>query len=626
MSIRENLLAVRQRIDNAAKACGRNSDEITLIAVTKTHPAEMVDEAINAGAQDVGENKPQEVRDKYPKVHGKAKWHIIGHLQTNKVKYIIDKAELIHSVDSIHLMEEIDRQAKKCGRIQNILIQVNISGEESKSGIAPDELDSLLKKAGELDNIYVKGLMTIAPAEGDPKVHFRNMKKLFDEYSGKAFKNVEMKELSMGMSGDFEAAIECGATMVRVGSAIFGQRDYGKEKLNNIKIIEENHIGVADEFDIVIAGGGMSGIAAALAGARQKKSVLLIENSYILGGLATSGLVTIYLPLCDGYGKQVSFGICEELIRLSVKHCCEDKYCGAWLDEGSTEDKKEKRFEVRFNPHLFAMESEKLLLENGVKILYGTKICGVRKNKNRIEYIITENKSGRLAYKCNAAVDCTGDADLFAYAGMETNTFNAKNILASWYYYFSKGKVDLKMLGYSEDPDTLSENKPLVSRRFTGLDGYDNSEMVQLAHLQMLNDILKQRREDDTYVPVTMSTIPQLRMTRKIIGDYILDENEEHKHFESSIGMISNWKKRGPVYEIPFEALYSSKCENLFAAGRCISVTELMWDISRVIPACTVTGEAAGIAAALSTSSRAEIEKLQNILKNNNVVLHENDL
>ena len=392
-------------------------------------------------------------------------------------------------------------------------------------------------------------------------------------------------------------------------------------------ITETNQISISGDFDVIIAGGGIAGISAALAAARQNKSVLLIENSYILGGLATSGLVTVYLPLCDGYGKQVSFGICDELIRLSIKHCVEDKYCKAWFENGSLEERKKKRFEVRYNPHLFAIEAEKLLLANNVKILYGTKICATIKNDNRLEYIITENKSGRLAYHCHSAVDCTGDADLFAYSDTETSTFKDKNVLASWYYYFSKGKTDLKMLGYSEDPDNLSANTPLVKRRFTGLDSMDNSEMVQMAHDQMLKDILKHRENDESYVPITISTIPQLRMTRKIVGEYTLDESEQHKHFDSSIGMISNWKKCGPVYEVPFETLYNSKCKNLFAAGRCISVTDLMWDISRVIPACAVTGEAAGIAAAMSCEEDTiNVSQLQQKLIENNVILHEDDL
>ncbi|MDD6483956.1 MAG: YggS family pyridoxal phosphate-dependent enzyme [Clostridiales bacterium] len=226
MSIEENLNSVKERIAKAAVRAGRSPKDISLIAVTKTHGADMINEAIDKGVSDIGENKPQEVRDKFEYVKSGVKWHLIGHLQTNKVKYIIDKVCLIHSVDSIHLMEEIDRQARKYGKIMDVLIQVNISGEESKSGIEPGELDALLKKAGELDSLRVKGLMTIAPIEGDASVHFKNMKALFDEYKEKSYPHVSMEELSMGMSGDFEKAIECGATMVRVGSAIFGKRDY----------------------------------------------------------------------------------------------------------------------------------------------------------------------------------------------------------------------------------------------------------------------------------------------------------------------------------------------------------------------------------------------------------------
>lgn len=383
---------------------------------------------------------------------------------------------------------------------------------------------------------------------------------------------------------------------------------------------------VSGSYHVIVAGGGVAGISAALAAARQGADVLLIESSYILGGLATSGLVTIFLPLCDGGGRQVSFGICEELIRLSVKHTAEDKYCVAWFENGAHEDKLEKRFEVQFNAHLFAMEAEKLLLDNGVKILYGTKICGIKKNDHRVDYIITENKSGRCAYQCNAAVDCTGDADLFAYCGAPTAEFKAQNILAGWYYYFSKGKVRLKMLGYAETPDSTN-TELLIQQRFSGIDGTENSNMVQLAHEQMLKDILNQRKADETFVPVTMPTIPQLRMTRKIIGAFTLDATDEHKHFDSSIGMISNWKKRGPVYEIPFGTLFNKNYENLFAAGRCISVTDLMWDISRVIPPCAVTGEAAGTAAAmLRNNSIISLPSLQKTLIENGVKLHESDL
>ena len=228
VDVRENLRSVEEKITASAEKSGRKRSDILLVAVTKTHPVEMMNEAISAGVTDVGENKPQEVRDKFDSVLP-AKWHLIGHLQPNKVKYVVGKCCLIHSVDSVKLMDEIDLYAQKCGIVQDILIQVNISGEESKSGIAPKELDELLLHASYLHNIKVRGLMTIAPKTDDSitnKLHFDNMHKLFIDTRAKKYDNVNMEYLSMGMSGDYELAIECGANIVRVGSAIFGARNY----------------------------------------------------------------------------------------------------------------------------------------------------------------------------------------------------------------------------------------------------------------------------------------------------------------------------------------------------------------------------------------------------------------
>ena len=231
MSIKENLAKVEQRICAAAERAGRKREEITLIAVTKTRTAEEINEAIACGITDIGENKPQEVRDKFADVTPGAKWHMIGHLQTNKIKYIIDRVCMIHSVDSTRLMDEIDRHAAKHGIIMDILIQVNISGEETKQGCSPEELENILLHAGNLNNIRVKGLMTIAPKTDNNvtnSLHFDNIRKIFVDISHKKYDNVIMEYLSMGMSGDYETAIECGATMVRVGTAIFGERDYSK--------------------------------------------------------------------------------------------------------------------------------------------------------------------------------------------------------------------------------------------------------------------------------------------------------------------------------------------------------------------------------------------------------------
>ena len=387
-----------------------------------------------------------------------------------------------------------------------------------------------------------------------------------------------------------------------------------------MEIAETLKTEVTAHYDVAVCGGGIAGISAALSAARSGASVLLIENSYILGGLATSGLVTVYLPLCDGFGRQVSFGICEELIRLSAKHGT-DGYDGAeWFNDNPRESRMEHRFEIQYNPHFFAIEAEQLLARSGVDILYGTKLCAVKTDGKKLTHLIVENKSGRSAVSAAAAVDATGDADIFWYSGPETEEFKPKNVLACWYYFEGKNGAQLKMLGYSEDP-RADKNEALIERRFSGLDARDNSEMVQLSHEQMLLDAVKSGVKF-----VTMPTIPQLRMTRRIVGEYVLDSTEVHKKFDSSIGMISDWRERGPVYEIPFETLYSNKCSNVFAAGRCISVTDSMWDISRVIPACAVTGEASGIAAAMCAAGDVDVCVLQERLRKNGVVLHEDEL
>lgn len=226
--IKNSLYSVKERIKKAAAEAGRNEEDITLIAVTKTYEADVINEAIDMGVTDIGENKVQEIVRKYDSVKP-VRWHLIGHLQSNKVKYIIDKVSLIHSVDSLHLLDEINRQAKKHGIIMDVLVQVNISGEETKFGIKPEETEMFMEYAGKLENIRVRGLMTILPKDDNPvksRLHFVNIKRLYLDISLKKYDNVYMDYLSMGMSGDFEQAIMEGSNMVRIGSAIFGERKY----------------------------------------------------------------------------------------------------------------------------------------------------------------------------------------------------------------------------------------------------------------------------------------------------------------------------------------------------------------------------------------------------------------
>ena len=384
---------------------------------------------------------------------------------------------------------------------------------------------------------------------------------------------------------------------------------------------------VVKEYDVAVCGGGFAGISAALAAAREGKKTVLFEKQYMLGGLGTAGLVTIYLPLCDGLGHQVSFGIAEELFRLSISMGAEDRYPENWLDGIGERNENTKRFEVQYNPQLFAILAERELLSAGVDILYGTYVVGVDVKDSLINHLVTENKSGRLAYKVGSVVDATGDCDIAHLAGAPTKTFNQGNVLAAWYYYVGKEGYKLNMLGFCDVPDEerTAENDPppLLKRRFTGLDGAELSEQVCLSHNSTFNDIVRRRAEDPNVMPTTIATIPQIRMTRKIDGEYELSDKETHVRFEDSIGMVSNWKKRGPIYEVPFGTLYSKSVKNLVCAGRCTSVNETLWDVMRVIPCCAVTGEAAGVAAAMSNDfSTLDVALLQKRLKSRGVRIH----
>lgn len=224
MSIKSNLGEIRSKINKACEASGRNADDVMLLAVTKTRSADEINEIISLGVENIGENRVQELISKYDDVSPKARWHLIGHLQKNKVKYIADKVCMIHSVESISLAQEISKQCKKHHRVMDILIEVNVSGEESKSGIAPDEIFTFIETIRNYDNINICGLMTMAPKEAsENELHgiFSKLSQLAVDISEKKYDNVSMKFLSMGMSGDFEIAISEGSGIVRIGTALF---------------------------------------------------------------------------------------------------------------------------------------------------------------------------------------------------------------------------------------------------------------------------------------------------------------------------------------------------------------------------------------------------------------------
>lgn len=387
---------------------------------------------------------------------------------------------------------------------------------------------------------------------------------------------------------------------------------------------------VTREYDTVVCGGGIAGISAALASARCGAKTLLIEREFMLGGLATAGLVAIYLPLCDGMGRQVTFGIAEELARYSVRFGTDSErtWPAAWLDKnGDPEERKQYRFEVTYNPQVFAADVETLLADAGVDILFGTVVCSTMVEDGKITHLIIENKSGRAAIAAKAVVDATGDADIVHQSGEDEAVHAAGNVLAAWYYSVTEGHYQMHMLGFSDAAD--APQKQLMKRRFGGIDGDELSEQTILSHANTLADFRKHGELSQTYSLATMATIPQVRMTRRLNSACVMDTADDHKEFSDSVGLFGNWHKKGAgqVYELRFGALHGDKIKNLICAGRNLSNTDALWDLTRVIPVCALSGQAAGTAAAMFPDfTTADVAALQKKLQADGVVLHEKDL
>lgn len=227
--IEENLNHVEQKIREACLRCGRKREDVTLIVVSKTKPVSMIQEVISLGPRDFGENKPQELRDKYDVLPKDLRWHMIGNLQRNKVKYVVGRAVMIHSVGSFALAAEIEKECAKHSLVMPCLVEVNMAHEASKGGIVPEEAREFMERVSTLKHLQVEGLMTVAPYVSDPEDNrdcFRSLRNLAVDIGKENIDNIRMRHLSMGMTGDYEVAIEEGATMIRVGTGILGERDY----------------------------------------------------------------------------------------------------------------------------------------------------------------------------------------------------------------------------------------------------------------------------------------------------------------------------------------------------------------------------------------------------------------
>ncbi len=397
-----------------------------------------------------------------------------------------------------------------------------------------------------------------------------------------------------------------------------------------MRILKEiNQVPVKGKYDVIVVGGGIGGIGAALSAARSGCSVLLIEKSIMLGGLATLGFIAIYLPLCDGRGKKVTGGIAEELLHLSIR----DGYGSlepAWKDGAGTG--ATKRYMTIFSPPEFICVLDELMNAEGVDLLFDTVFCRPVMEGNKCTAVIVENKSGCMAYEAKVFIDTSGDADLFFRAGAKC--IEEKNYLAYWFY-----KTNLDMMRKAVESGNVKDGISLEWRgsfredgsytigekEYKGTDARDITRFVLTGRKILKQEIAKNRDEKGSLI--ALPGMAQYRRTRRINGAFVLKETDALMHLEDSIGCIGHWLKPGIIYEIPYTSLISKVFPNILAAGRIISASGDAWEATRVIPPAAVTGQAAGTAAAMAIKKKRavteiSVPELQKKLEEANVILH----
>jgi len=379
------------------------------------------------------------------------------------------------------------------------------------------------------------------------------------------------------------------------------------------------------EYDVLVVGGGIAGIASALSAKRENKSVCIIEKSVVLGGLATLGLVNWFEPLCDGTGEQLIYGITEELLKLAIKDGFND------LDEKWINKEKvsieDKRYATHFSPTLYSVYLNKLLFDEGIFVRYDSLATYPVMEGNLIKGVEVETVSGKEFYKAKVVIDATGNATIFHRAGAECKT----------------GLNYLSYLSYITD-----FSQPIEKREQTRKWIYSGGNMVGRGQPEDV-PLLKGDSSDDVNIMINrgqrilfgkmqdlknseiinLTGMPQFRMIRHMVGEYELTGEDIYKEFEDSVGVIGNFLKREEWYEIPFRALYNKDYPNLLPAGRIISAEGKAWDVTRVIPVCTLTGEVAGIVASMMIDENIEVKdisvkKLQENLTKRGIKLYKN--
>ncbi len=394
-------------------------------------------------------------------------------------------------------------------------------------------------------------------------------------------------------------------------------------------------------FDVLVAGAGVAGVAAALEAARSGMKTVLVEKSVFPGGLATSGIVNVYLPLCDGRGTQVTFGIAEELLHAAVRYGPDDLPVEWRRREGSARGKG--RYRTRFSPASFVLALDELLLDAGVDVWFDTRICVPVMDGARVTGLEVENKSGRGRLSAACVVDATGDADVAHRAGAAC--IERDNWLSLWALEASLEAAREAAAGSSGAPllrrVTLGgwnngHNHPAGCPKRYGTNGRDVSAFV-LESRKLLREHYAAEfarggeRNRHNVFPLTLPAMAQFRTTRRIVGRDGMREGQEGMRRDDSVGLVADWRTAGHVWEVPYGALAPAGVDGLLAAGRCIDAAGDVWEVMRVIPAAALTGQAAGVAAVLSVGDGVapgalSIHRLQRELAARGIPLHRDQL
>jgi len=395
-------------------------------------------------------------------------------------------------------------------------------------------------------------------------------------------------------------------------------------------------IEIKGEYDVIVAGGGVAGAAAAVQARRLGKSVLLIEKSITLGGLATIGLINLFVPMCNGRGVQIIKGMCQEFVDLSIKYGF-DTVPSDWIDRDPPKDTNQ-RYVTKYSVPIFIMALTELMQNEGVELLFDTIVSKPVMEDGVCKGVIVENKSGREMYMCKMLVDTTGDADVLYRAGVPTVD------RGNYHTYFGYGATldsckaayeneDMRHLGKMFISPNCNANlfgggQPEGKPLWSGTDVRDITQYVIEGQTEILNTVKNDDRKKREIFQIP--TMVQFRTTRRIDGDYVMTTDDVYKHFDDSIGAINDFTYKDLLYEVPLRSLVKTGFPNMITAGRSAAGEGYAWDVIRVIPPAIITGQAAGAAAALAIDENraiydVDIAKLQEILESQNVMVHFDD-